>query len=69
MKNKKEVDTIDVLYRIGERFLGKNFLQGNSFTDFIKDGARLGIFMFSPWVLLATTLILETLIKTLIGGN
>lgn len=38
--------------KIGELFLGKKFLQGNSFIDFIRDGFRLFIFIFSPWVIL-----------------
>ena len=56
------------LYRIGELFLGKKFLQGNSFIDFMKDGFRLFVFMFSPWVLLGIILITQTLIQLLIGG-
>ena len=43
---------IEAFYKIGELFLGKKFLQGNSFIDFIRDGFRLFIFLFSPWVLL-----------------
>lgn len=59
---------IEGLYKVGERFLGKKFLQGNTFIDFIRDAFRLFILMFSPWVLLGCALMLETLIKLLIGG-
>ena len=55
-------------YKVGELFLGKKFLQGNSFIDFIRDGFRLGLFLFAPWVVLGCVLIIETLIKLLIGG-
>ncbi len=54
--------------KIAELFLGKKFLKGNTFIDFIRDAFRLGLFMFSPWVLLGVVLMIETLIKLLIGG-
>lgn len=54
--------------KMGEIFLGKNFLQGNSFIDFIRDGFRLTFFMFMPWILLGNALIIEMLMKLLIGG-
>ena len=53
--------------KIGEIFLGKKFLQGRSFIDFIRDGFRLAFFIFTPWILLGNALILEMLIKLLIG--
>ncbi len=59
---------IEGLYKVGELFLGKKFLKGNTFIDFIRDGFRLGLFLFAPWVLLGTVLMIETLIKLLIGG-
>lgn len=59
---------IEALYKIGELFLGKKFGKGNTFIDFIRDGFRLGLLMFAPWVLLVCTVMIETLIKYLIGG-
>ena len=58
----------DDLYKIGEFFLGKKFLKGNTTIDFIRDTFRLGIFLFLPWVLLGSILMIETLIRFLIGG-
>lgn len=51
-----------------EWLFGDNFLKCNTFIDFLKAGFKMFIFLFSPWVLLGSVLIIETLIKFLIGG-
>lgn len=55
-------------YRIGELFLGKKFLQGNSFIDFIRDIFRMGLLLFSPWVLLVVGATIMNLLEMIIGG-
>ena len=64
----KEEEIIETCYTVGEFFLGKKFLQGNSDKEFIRDTFRLGIFMFLPFVLIGCSLVVEALIKLLIGG-
>jgi hypothetical protein len=56
---------IEAFYKIGELFLGKKFLQGNSFIDFIRDGFRLFILMFSPWILLVIGATIMNLLEML----
>lgn len=56
---------IEVFYRIGKLFLGEKFLQGNSFVDFIRDGARLGLLMFSPLILLVIGATIMSLLEML----
>ena len=51
------------MFKALEKYFGKNFLQCNTFLDFMKDGFKLFIFIFSPWVLLGTVLMIETLLK------
>lgn len=51
-----------------EKYFGSMYLKCENFIDFIKDGLKMFIFLFSPWVLLGTVLIIQTLIKFLIGG-
>lgn len=51
--------------KIVEKWLGKNFLKGDTFIDFLRDALRLGTFLFSPWIILAIALVIENLFKLL----
>ena len=57
---------IKALYNIGEIFLGKNFLQGNSFKNFIRDGFRLYMFMFLPFISIAIGAIIATVFERIL---
>lgn len=56
------------MFKFLEWWFGDDFLKGNTFIDFIKDGIKIGLFMFSPFIPLACALVIDLLIKLLIGG-
>ena len=69
MKEQKnnEEELFEAIYNIGVTFLGKNFLQGNTTKDFIRDTLRLGVFIFSPIILLGVFGTITILLERLLG--